>query len=147
MGYSHLFNTEASLTNFRVIYDVPEDVEVAYGHEGNIALERHPQVVFFPLMAILEKGVKFPMDPLILRMLRFYGLSPNQLPPNFYQVMSYVSQLNQLYGLQLDHHDINFMYSLCGNIRTDYYLQVRDVRLWLISCLPDSNKISIGEYI
>lgn len=41
-------------------------------------------VVFFPLMAILEGGVRFPLDPLILGILRFYGLYPDQLPPNFY---------------------------------------------------------------
>jgi len=39
MGYSHLLNTEASLTNFRATYGVPKDVEVAYCHKGNIALE------------------------------------------------------------------------------------------------------------
>ena len=60
MGYSHLFNTEASLTNFRATYGVPEDVEIAYYHKGNIALEWRRQVVFFPLMAILEGGSGFP---------------------------------------------------------------------------------------
>ena len=40
MGYSHLLNTEASLTNFKATYNVFEDVEVAYCHEGNIALEQ-----------------------------------------------------------------------------------------------------------
>lgn len=84
-------------------------------------------------MAILEGSVRFPVDPLILRTLRFHGLSPDQLPPNFYRVVSCVNWLNQLYGLQLGHHDINFMYSLCGNIRTDYYFKVKDVRVWLIS--------------
>ena len=94
MGFSHLLNTKASLVNFRVIYNVPEDVEVSYCHEGNITLERRPQVVFFPLMAILEGSVRFTVDPLILRTLRFYGLSPEQLPPNFYRVVSCVSWLN-----------------------------------------------------
>ena len=47
MGFSHLLNTETSLTNFRVVYDVPGDVEVAYCHEGDIALQWRPQVVFF----------------------------------------------------------------------------------------------------
>ena len=87
------------------------------------------------------------MDPLILRTLRFYGMSPNQLPPNFYRVVSCVSRLNQLYGLWLDHHDINFMYSLCSNIKTFSYLKVRDIRVRLISCLPDSNRNSTGEYV
>ena len=52
-----------------------------------------------------------------------------------------------MYGLQLNHHDINFMYSLCGKIRSDYYLKARDVQVRLISCLPDSNRNSIGEFI
>ena len=77
-------------------------------------------------MAILERGVRLPVDSLILSTLRFYGLCPDQLPPNFYRVVSCVSCLNQIYGLQLDHHDIKFMYSLCGNIKSDYYLKVRD---------------------
>ena len=130
MGFSLLLNIEASLANFRAVYDIPKDVEVAYCHEGDITLQWCPYVVFFPLMAILEGGVRFPLDPLdplILSTLRFYELCPDQLPPNFYRVVSCVSQLNRLYELQLDHHDINFMYNLCGNIRFDYYLKVRDV--------------------
>ena len=98
-------------------------------------------------MANLEGGVKFPVDPLILSTLRFYGLCPNQLPPNFYWVVSCVNCLNQIYGLQLDHHDINFMYSLCGNIRMNYYLKVRDVEVRLISCLPNSDRNSAGENV
>ena len=130
-----------------MVYDIPGDVEVAYCHEGDIALQWHPHVVFFPLMAILEGGVRFLVDPLILSTLRFYGLCPDQLPPNFYRVMSCVSRLNQLYKLQLNHHDINFMYGLCGNIRSDYYLKVRDVWVQLISCLLDSNRNLVREYV
>lgn len=103
--------------------------------------------MFFPLIAILEGRVRFLVDLLILSTLRFYGLCPNQLPPNFYWIVSCVSRLNQIYGLELDHHDINFMYSLCDNIKSDYYLKIRDVRVWLISCLLDSNKNSAEEYV
>ena len=92
MGFDHLLDTEAALANFRAGFAVPNDVEISYCHEDSIALERHPYVVFFPLMAILEGGVRFPMDPLILRTFRFYGLCPNQLPPNFYRVVSCVSR-------------------------------------------------------
>ena len=61
--------------------------------------------------------------------------------------MSCVSRLNQIYGLQLNHNDINFMYSLYRNIRSDYYLKTRDMRVRIISCLPDSNKNSVGEFV
>ena len=149
IGYSHLLSTKASLANFRAMYDIPRYVDIGYCHEGDITLQWRSgsNVVFFPLMAILEGGVRFPMDPLILSTLRFYGLCPNQFPPNFYQVVSCVSKLYRIYGLQLNHHDINFMYSLCGNIRSDYYLKVRDVWVQLISCLLDSNRNSAGEYV
>ena len=49
MGYSHLLASEAALANFRAAYGVPGDVDIAYCHEGNIALQRrsNPNVVFF----------------------------------------------------------------------------------------------------
>ena len=149
MGYAHLLNTEVSLATFRQTFNILEDVNVAYCHESKIALHRRSgsSIAFFPLMAILEGGVRFPVDPLLLNTLRFYGLCPDQLPPNFYRVVSCVSRLNQIYGLQLNHHDINFMYSLCGNKKTNYYLKVRDMWVWLISCLPDSNRNLAREYV
>ena len=147
MSYAYLLNTEASLATFRQIFNIPEDVDVAYCHESEIALHRGVNTAFFPLMAILECGVRFPVDPLLLNTLRFYGLCPGQLPPNFYWVVSCISRLNQIFSLQLVHHDINFMYSLCGNKKTNYYLKVRDIWKRLISCLPDSNRNSAKEFV
>ena len=137
------------MATFRATYGVPEDVDIAYYHQGDIEIQRRrgTNTVFFPLMSILEGGIRFPVDPLVIGTLRFYGLCPNQLPPNFFRVVSSVSRLNQLFGLQLDHHDINFMYSLYGNIESDYYLKTRDNKVRLISCLPDSNRNSIGEFV
>ena len=147
MGLSHLLRIEVALANFSARFDIPLDVKVAYCHEDNIALEWCLQVVFIPLMSILEGRVRFPVDLLILRTLRFYRLCPNQLPPNFYRVVSCVSRLNNLYGLHLDQHDINYMYNLCGKERSRYYLKVRDTRVWLISCLHDSNRNLAGEFV
>ena len=86
MGFSHLLALGATLANFREAYGVLGDVNIAYYNEGDIALERGSglNVAFFPLMAILKGGVRFPVDPLIIGTLRFYGLCPDQLPPNFY---------------------------------------------------------------
>ena len=98
-------------------------------------------------MAILEGRIRFPVDPLVIGTLRFYRLCPDQFPPNFCQVVSCVSRLNQLFGLHLDYHDINYMYRLCGNIDLDYYLKTRDIRVRLISCLPNSNRNSAREFV
>ena len=128
MGFAHLLNTRASLATFRLTCNIPEDVNVAYCHKSEIAFYRRfgSSTAFFPLMAILEGGVRFPVSPLLLNTLRFYGLSPEQRPPNFYWVVSCVDRLNQLYDLELNHHDINYMYSLCGTKTAHYYLKVRD---------------------
>lgn len=122
MGFAHL-KIDVALATFRARFDIPLDVDVGFYPEGNIENDKCPRVVFFPLMLILG-GVRFPMNPFLLRTLSFYDFCPNQLPPNFYRVVSCVSRLNNLYGLRLDHHDINFMYSICGSLRMNYYLKV-----------------------
>ena len=147
IGYAFLLNTAASLATFWQKFDIPDDVEVSYCHESEIALHGGEHTVFFPLMAILEGGVRFPVDHLLLNTLRYYGLCPDQLPPNFYGVVSCVNRLNHTFGLQLNHHDINHMYNLCVNKSTNYYLKVRDMWVRLISCLPDSNGNSAGEFV
>lgn len=78
------------------MFNIPEDVDVVYCHESKIAFHRRANTIFFffPLMAILEGGVRFLVDPLLLNTLRFYGLCPDQLSPNFYWVVSCVSRLN-----------------------------------------------------
>ena len=147
MGFAYLLNAKAPLAAFRQNFSVPDDVKMAYCHESEIALHRGAGMAFFPLMSILEGGVRFPIDPLLLNTHRYYGLSLDQLPPNFYRIVSCVSRLNQTFGLQLDHYDINHMYSLCGKKKSNYYLKTRDTRVRLISCLPDSNRNSVVEYI
>ena len=95
MSYSYLLNTKVSLATFRQAFNIPEDVNVAYCHETKIALYMcsRSNIAFFPLMAILEGRVRFPVDPFLLNTLRFYGLCPDQLPPNFYRVVSCINRL------------------------------------------------------
>ena len=101
MGYSHLLSSEASLATFRAAYDIPVDVDIAYCHQGDIDIQRRcgTNTIFFPLMAILKGGIRFPVDPFVIGTLRFYGLCPDQLPLNFFRVVSCVNRLNQLFGL------------------------------------------------
>ena len=77
MGYSYILSSEAFLASFWAAYNVPENVNIAYCHEG---ISTSKGVV----VAILEGGVRFPVDPLNISTLRFYSLCPDQLPPNFY---------------------------------------------------------------
>ena len=73
MGYSYLLSSKASLATFKATYNVPEDVDIAYCHEGDIEIQRRRgvNIVFFPLMAILKGGIRFPIDPLVIGTLKF----------------------------------------------------------------------------
>ena len=94
MGFSYLLSPEASLASFKAAYNVHEDVDIVYCHEGDIDIQRRRGVntVFFPLMAILEGVIRFPVDPLIIGTLTFYDLCLDHLSPNFYRVVSCVSR-------------------------------------------------------
>ena len=81
MGYSYLLESSVVLATFRSKFSIPDDVEVAYCHESEISLHRGQGTALFPLMSILEGGVRFPVDPLLTDTLRYYGLCPDQLPP------------------------------------------------------------------
>lgn len=74
-------------------------------------------VIFIPLMAGLESGVRFSLDLLLLGTFRFCGLSLDQILPNFYREVNCVSQLNRLYNL-------NFPYSCGGSLKNGHYHKV-----------------------
>ena len=100
------------VATFKTRFNIPQDVDIEYYHEGEIEDQRLPWVVFFPLMAILDGEVRFPIDTFLLKTLSIHGLSPDQCLSNFYKVVSFVGHLNRLYNLKLRHRDINFMYSI-----------------------------------
>ena len=122
MGFSHLLRTSEDIKSFKIRYNILYDMNISYCHKGDIEDQRLPHIVFFPLISILEGGVSFPVALLLLRTLGFYGLSPDQCLPNFYRVVSCEGRFNQMYGLNLTHYDINFLYTIQGSLKHGYYL-------------------------
>lgn len=80
MPFAALLKTNEDVESFRVKYNIPRDVEILYCHEGEIADQRLPHFVFFPLMSILEGGVRFPVDPILFRTLCFLWPLPRSMP-------------------------------------------------------------------
>ena len=126
MGFAHLVNTSTAIKAFKAKYHIPKDIFIEYYPEGNIKDQRVPRVIFIPQMVVLEGGVRFHLELLLLGILRFYGLSPDYCFPNFNRVVSCVSQLNRLFNLILAHHDINFLYNCYDSLKNGYYLKVQD---------------------
>ena len=57
-----------------------------------------------------------------------------------FRILGCVDALNERMGLNLTHHDINWVYNLHHLTRQWYYLKSKYPEVRLIQCLPDSNK-------
>ena len=83
MPFAHLLKTRDSLESFRIKYNVPHNIENSYSYEGDIEDKRLCHIVFFLLVSILEGGVRFPVDPMLLRTLSILALAPTSVCPTF----------------------------------------------------------------
>ena len=72
--------------------------------------------------------------------LRAHKLAPTQCAPNMFKILGCVDALNERMGLNLTHHDINWIYNLHHLTGQGYYLKSRYPEVRLIQCLPDCNK-------
>ncbi|RWR93533.1 hypothetical protein CKAN_02279200 [Cinnamomum micranthum f. kanehirae] len=86
-AYRHWLDTPEAMTNFREMYGIPEDVRTWLDKLEDL----FDGFVFpdgwmpFPLIAIVEGGVRFPVYPLLRACLSAWHLSPCQLMPNGYK--------------------------------------------------------------
>ena len=72
---------------------------------------------------------------------------------NIFRILSSVDTLNEKMGINLTHHDVNWVYN-CQLLKSiGYYLKTRVFEVRLISCFPKSNKgvdqdflIILGEW-
>ena len=71
---------------------------------------------------------------------RAHRLAPTQCAPNMFRILGSVDALNEKMGLNLTHHDVNWVYNFHHLKGQGNYLKTRYLEVRLISCLPDSNK-------
>ena len=79
---------------FRRHYGVPNDVHLEYRFRKD-ALTSEPGDLILPLVAIIEGGVCFPMDPLLADFLDYFNLCPNQISPNIFRIVMGMVELNR----------------------------------------------------
>uniref|UniRef100_A0A2N9GWI1 Uncharacterized protein n=1 Tax=Fagus sylvatica TaxID=28930 RepID=A0A2N9GWI1_FAGSY len=123
---SRFVNTPEAMAVFRHVYEIPNNVGLRYVHWSD-ALNPATRDLLIPVVAIVEGGIRFPMDPLI--------------------VMGTV-ELNRRLGLELGIHDILRTYILHHNTKTEAYsLRPRDVDFTLVNGLSDTNRGFDEDYL
>ena len=91
------------------------------------------------MIAFIEGVMRILMGIITKDYLRAYRLAPTQCAPNVFRILRSVDVINERMGLNLTHHDVNWVYNLYHLKGQGYYLKTRHPEVKLISCLPDSN--------
>uniref|UniRef100_A0A2N9GR11 Uncharacterized protein n=1 Tax=Fagus sylvatica TaxID=28930 RepID=A0A2N9GR11_FAGSY len=139
-------NTPQAMAVFRRHYGVPDDVYLEYRFWED-ALTGEPGDLILPLVAIIEGGVRFPIDPLLADFLDYFRLSPSQISPNIFRIVMGVVELNRWLGLNLTVHDIIATYTLRTTQHEAYSLRPRDVNNTLVNSLPNTNKEMTDDFL
>ncbi len=100
------------------------------------------------MVAVVEGGVRFPIDPFLADFLNYFSLSPTQVNPNIFRIVMGTVELNRRLGLELSTYDIVRTYILHRNSKTkSYSLRPRDINFTLVNDLPNTNHGFDDDYL
>ncbi|KAH7846015.1 hypothetical protein Vadar_008633 [Vaccinium darrowii] len=137
--YKCLLESPGHIDASRVAYNIPKNVEFRLlGSEENLV--GSPSSAVFPVVSIVEGGVRFPLDPLLLCFLHRLSLAPTQISINTFRIVNSVAELARRESLPLGIEEILFCYEIVGlGDGSLYYLRARK-GFKLIGGLPPKDK-------
>ena len=138
--FKSLVDSKEGIEKFKADYRIPPNVGLRYCKEGECHLLRNGGDVVIPIIAFIESDMRIPMGPMMRNYLRFVRLTPTQCVPNVFRILGCVDALNEKMGLQLTHHDVNWVYGLHHLKGKGYCLKTRQLEVRLIQCLSESGK-------
>ena len=138
--FAYLVDSAESIENFKAQYRIPPGVSIRYYKEGVWHTDRQEGEVVIPMIAFIEGRMRIPMGIVTRDFLKAYRLAPTQCAPNMFRILGSVDTFNEKMGLNLTHHDINWVYNLHHLKGQGYHLKTRHLEVKLISYLLDSNK-------
>ncbi|GMP60067.1 hypothetical protein CsSME_00023087 [Camellia sinensis var. sinensis] len=135
--YRFMVSSPGALAEFRRECNILDDVILELAKKGDTPwgdLDRCP----FTVMSIVERGLRFPVQPLICEFLRQTRLCLTQVSNNTYKIINGVAELNKRLGLNLGLAEIFHQYSLNKNKGGFcWYLKVKKGRAKLIEGNPN----------
>ena len=151
--FASLVDTPEGKEAFKTRYDIPPGVNIQHFLLGEWHTLRPKGAVVIPMIAFIEGGMQILVGKVTRDFLIAHKLYSTQCSPNLFRILGSVDALNQKMGVNLSHHDVNWVYN-CQYLKdTGYYLKTRVPSVRLILCLLESNKgldqdflIVLGEW-
>ena len=138
--FAYLVDTPESTESFKAQYQIPPGVSIRYCKHGEWHALRQEGEVVIPMITFIEGGMRIPMGRVTGDYLIAYRLTPTQCAPNMFRILGSIDVLNEKMGVNLTHHDINWVYNHHKLTGQGYYLKTRVPAVRLILCLLESNK-------
>ena len=145
--FATLVNTPEGIENFKDQYNIPLGVSIQHCLQGEWQALRSGGEVVIPMIAFIEGGVRIPMGRVTRDFLIAHKLCPTQCSQNLFRILGSVDALNDKMGVNLTHHDVNWVYN-CQHLKSmGYYLKTRVLEVSLISCLLEFNMAMDQDFL
>lgn len=79
--WKHRVDTPTKLEYFNREFFIPADVHLRFAGDDD-SIMPDVNLMPFPVVAFIECGLRFPLDPFFREILHFYRLNPMQLASN-----------------------------------------------------------------
>ena len=106
------FKSLVEFEEFRAQCRIPPGVGMRHCEEGQWFEDRKEGEVVIPMIAFIEGGMRISMGTITRDYLRAHRLALTQCAPNMFRILGCVDALNKRMGLNLTHHDLNWVYNL-----------------------------------
>ncbi len=83
-----LVNIKEKIEIFKKQYNFPEDVQIQYAFQDDLALLQYQDLVL-PIITIVDGGVRIPMHPFFIQFFTQFRLNPLQCVPNVFRIVGY----------------------------------------------------------
>ena len=106
-----LVDTPEHKEKFKKQYRIPGGVYIEHCRLGEWYERRPFEAVIIPMVAFIEGGMRIPMGRVTRDFLCLFRLCPTQCAPKMFRILDSVDVLNEKMGVNLAHHDVNWVYS------------------------------------
>ena len=110
--FAYLVDSIESIESFKAQYRIPPRVSIRYCKEGDWHTDRQEGEIVILMIVFIEEGMRIPMGTVTRDYLRVHRLAPTQCALNMFRILGRVDALNEKMGLNLTHHDVNWVYNL-----------------------------------